>query len=175
MRVISGTDDFSLKNTVVTIGKFEGLHLGHQSLFEKVLELQEKRSLTSVVLSLGIASEERIELLKQHGPEILVQYPLNESLMKLSPEEFVKRIVVGQLGAKAVVVGDDFHFGCNRSGDVSTLRDLAERYGFELFVCDEVSYGGARVSTSLIRRLEEAGDKELADEMLNRRWFTKVK
>lgn len=191
MVYIYNDTDFRFTDTVVTIGKFDGLHLGHQALFEQMKLVSERDELKSVVLSLDnvrvirgddlsgnteiYSEEQRRELLTKRGPQVFISFPFTREVMEMSPEEFVREIIVKKLGAKAVVVGDDFRFGCGRSGNTDTLAQLGTKYGFSVIVCNEVSFGGARVSSTLIRNLIAGGDSELAAEMLNAGWFDEKK
>ena len=97
--------------------------------------------------------QERIELLEALGIDIYVSIPFTEELAHMSADDFVSDILVKRLGTKAIVVGDDFHFGYKRAGNVELLSDLGLKYGFETVVLDRIRCDGQVVSSTLIRQL----------------------
>ncbi len=107
-----------LSKSAVTLGKFDGIHRGHQKLVEKILEQKEK-GLQTVLFSLGIGSqmiftkEERCQLLEKAGVDVLIECPLDNRIRHMKAETFVKEILVGDLQAEHVAVGEDFRLGMN--------------------------------------------------------------
>ena len=105
-----------LSKSAVTLGKFDGIHRGHQKLVEKILEQKEK-GLETVLFSLGIGSqmiftkEERCQILERAGVDVLVECPLDPRIRHMKAETFIKEILVGDLQAEHVAVGEDFRFG----------------------------------------------------------------
>ena len=180
MICILGKEDFEFNNTAVTIGKFDALHIGHKALIERMVQFKEK-GLKTVVLRLDILSagipvrteEERIEILEKLGVDIYIRYPFSETTGKMSAETFIKKILTGRLGARALVVGEDFRFGHGRLGDTQLLCDYGRKNGFETVTVGKVSLAGRTVSSSLIRDLLQHGEKETAAEMLGDN-FTEV-
>jgi len=170
--------------TAVTIGKFDGIHLGHQALLDMTVAISQEHSLAPAVVTFDrhpgsllnptsyplpiIGPNEKVELLQQSGVELLVTLPFDESLAALSAEEFVKQILVTALQAKAVVVGDDFRFGAGQQGNVEALRQLGLIYGFSVHAVPAVEVDGVRVSTTHIRELLEKGDVKSAARFLGR-------
>jgi riboflavin kinase/FMN adenylyltransferase len=112
--------------------------------------------------------EERIALIREQGVEEVVVLPFTEEVARLSPLEFVDRIVVGQLRARIVMVGDNFRFGHKQAGDINTLSDLGLRFGFETHIVEAVRCRGRVVSSSEIRRLIEQGNVAMAGRLLER-------
>ncbi len=202
--IIVNDTDFRFKDTCVTVGKFETLHIGHKALMERMDEFR-RQGLSAVVLRLempareenekpntgdntdkspngGITAgrtggtgagvlrteEERIELLKALGIDIYIKLPFTEQIAHMSPEGFVKQILVEKLGAGAVVVGDDFHFGYERKGDTEFLKSEGRKYGFETVVLDRIRYDGQTVSSTLIRELIRENKLEEAYKMLGK-------
>jgi len=169
---------------VVTIGNFDGVHAGHRQLFRRVIELGREHRLKPAVLTfdphptrvvaphraprLLTSIEERIALIREQGIKEVVVLPFTAEVAQLSPSEFVDRIVVGQLKAKIVLVGDNFRFGHKQAGDVNTLTDLGLRFGFETQVVDAVRRRGRVVSSSEIRKLIEEGNVAMACRLLER-------
>jgi riboflavin kinase/FMN adenylyltransferase len=172
------------KGSVLTIGNFDGVHAGHRHLLRRVIELGRERHLKPAVLTfdphptrivaphraprLLTSIEERIALIREVGVEEVVVLPFTLEVARLSPEEFVERIVVGQLHGRIVMVGDNFRFGHKQAGDVNTLSELGLRFGFETHTVDAVRRRGRVVSSSEIRRLIEQGNVAMAGRLLER-------
>ena len=167
MICIKDTKDFHFTDTCVTVGKFDALHIGHKALMERMEEYR-SRGLKTAVLRLEMVStcgssdteepdirteQERIELLEALGIDIYIRLPFTDEIAHMSAERFVSDILVGRLGVKAMVVGDDFRFGYERKGDSELLKKLGEQYGFETEVLERVRCDGQVVSSSLIRQL----------------------
>lgn len=171
-------------NSVVTIGNFDGVHAGHRQLLRRVLELSREHHLKPAVLTfdphptrvvaphraprLLTTIEERIALIREQGAEDVVVLPFDETTARLSPEEFVERILVGDLHARIVMVGDNFRFGHKQAGNVETLSALGERFGFQTHIVAAVHRRGRVVSSSEIRRLIEDGNVAMAGRLLER-------
>jgi riboflavin kinase/FMN adenylyltransferase len=171
--------------SVVTIGKFNGVHLGHLEMIRLTKELAAKSASRSVVVTFDrhpaallhpehvpediTGLERRIELIEQAGVDATVVLPFTQELSDLSAREFVQIILVSRLKATAVVVGRDFRFGRGAEGTVETLRELGSELGFSVTVLDDVCpEGDERVSSSLIRGLLEVGDVARANRLLGR-------
>jgi riboflavin kinase/FMN adenylyltransferase len=171
-------------NSVVTIGNFDGVHAGHRQLLRRVVELGLENKLKPAVLTfdphptrvvapqraprLLTTVEERVALIREQGIEEVVVLPFTPEVARLSPEEFVERIVVAQLHARIVMVGDNFRFGHKQAGDFKTLSELGVRFGFQTHVVDVVRRRGRVVSSSEIRRLIEDGNVAMAGRLLER-------
>lgn len=179
MKYIEGTD-FKLENTAVTLGKFDGIHLGHQLLLNTIWE---REDLTSVMftfdlhpgnlfsdqeIKLLLTPEERIQFLKETKLSCLIAYPFTRETASMDPEFFVRRILQEQLGAKLVVVGEDFHFGHKRAGDVALLQKLSAECGFEVIACPKVVCEGDVVGSTRIRALLQEGRMEEVNHLLGR-------
>ena len=179
--------DFELHDTAVTIGKFDGLHTGHMQLIRHLLEYKVK-GLKAAVMRLDFVpaesetlslrpvekeivlrtEEERKEILEGSGVDIYVRYPFEPADFSMSAEDFAERVIAGKLGAKAVVVGDDFRFGFERRGDARMLADLGRKLGFTVEVVKRACIDGVPVSSSLIREYLQKGDTEKALKMLDK-------
>ena len=139
--------DFPLPfETVITIGSFDGIHLGHQALIKETKKLAKELRLTPVVVTfephprrilfpdsnfkLLTTLEEKIELISQTGIEHMVLIPFTKELAQWSPDLFVQEYIVDGLHAKGVVVGFNFGFGKNRKGNIDTLKHLGKKYNF---------------------------------------------
>lgn len=174
----------SFGETVVTIGKFDGVHLGHQALIAETLNTAEEHMLVPVLITFDrhpgsylnpsssplplIGPTQKAELLDEAGIELLVTLSFDKTLAGLSAREFVQEILIQGLKAKALVVGEDFKFGFGQEGDVNTLRELGLELGFAVFIVPNVEIDEVRVSTTHIRNLLEAGDVKGAAKFLGR-------
>jgi riboflavin kinase/FMN adenylyltransferase len=170
--------------SVVTIGQFDGVHLGHQSVVARAVELGRERGLPVVVVTFDPHPDEvtrpgshppflcstrrRAELLAGLGVDAVCVLPFTLAFSRLDPDEFVRGVLVERLHAATVVVGEDFVFGHKAAGDVALLARLGEKYeytteGLPLLVLD-----GVTISSSEIRALLEAGDVTEAAKALGR-------
>jgi len=177
-----------LKPTVVTIGKFDAIHLGHQELLRETIELAEEHMLFPAVVTFDrhpseilnpgnapqpvIGINQKKELLDQAGIELMVALAFDDALAHSSAEDFVSEILVSGLNAKVVIVGEGFRFGAEAKGDVSLLKELEEQYGFSVRVMAPVEIDGKVVSTSRVRELLLAGEVTAAARLLGRRHAT---
>lgn len=163
--------------TVVTVGKFDGLHLGHRKLISTVMQEKEK-GYASCVISFSTAveeersviytKEEQRKLCEALGVDVLAEYPLGETIREMSGEAFIDEILCGRLQAKVIVVGEDFRFGKGRSGDVALLREFEETYGYRTVCIPKVEENQVRISSTGIRQLLEEGNMAEANVLLGR-------
>jgi len=178
----------SLKPTVVTIGKFDAIHLGHQELLRETIEIAEEHMLVPAVVTFDrhpsellnpghapqpvIGANQKKELLDQAGIELMVALAFDDSLAQLSPEDFVSEVLDEGLNAKVVIIGDGFRFGAEAKGDVGLLKELGEQFGFTVRVMAPVEIDGAIVSTSRVRELLLSGEVAAVARLLGRRHAT---
>ena len=168
----------------LTIGNFDGVHLAHRRLLRTTLESAASAGLRPAVLMfdphpscvvaperaprLLTSLEERCELIQREGiGDILIQ-PFTADLAKLTPEEFATQFLRDGLGAKCVIVGENFRFGNQQAGDTETLRELGSRLGFEVRLLEIVQWRGRRVSSGEVRKLVASGDVGIAGRLLER-------
>ncbi|MCL5744731.1 MAG: bifunctional riboflavin kinase/FAD synthetase [Acidobacteria bacterium] len=170
--------------SALTIGNFDGVHAGHRRILRRLREVATDRDLKPSVLTfdphptkvvapqraprLMTTPEQRCRLMAEEGIRQVLILPFTEELAQLSPEEFVKSILVRRLGVKAVLVGDNFRFGHSHSGNVETLRALGGRYGFSTEIIPALTIRGGVVSSSTLRTLIEAGKVSRAIRLLER-------
>jgi len=170
--------------SALTVGNFDGVHAGHRRILTRVREVALERGLKPSVLTfdphptkvvaparsprLLTTPEQRCRLIGQHGIAQALILPFTRELAQLSPEEFVREILVDALGTKAVLVGGNFRFGHKQAGDSKLLQELGARYGFSTEIVPAVTIRRTLVSSSEIRRLIERGDVARAGRLLER-------
>lgn len=168
------------RETAITLGKFDGVHRGHQKLIRKVCQLKAKKGVRSVVFAFdmnplyekigksreGIMSNEERRYLIDGKVDVLLECPFTEEISSISAEDFIRSILVGKFHVRYVVVGTDFHFGHDKRGDVKMLEEYAGVYGYELFVIEKEMYGDRRISSSYVREELRKGNMEAVNEML---------
>ena len=170
--------------TAVTIGKFDGIHLGHQALIAELNSSAEAHGIRSVVVTFDrhpdallnpanlkwplIGPTQKSELAAAAGVDAMVTLTFDERLASQPAEDFIQETLVDSLKAKIVIVGEDFRFGAGGVGDVSLLHDLGQQSGFEVRVVPSAAVDGVKVSTSTIRELLDQGDVAKAAQFLGR-------
>jgi len=176
--------------SVVTIGAYDGVHLGHRSIIDRVRKLAADRGMASAVITfdqhparlvrpesaplLLTDPEQKLELLEATGLDLLLVVRFDQERAHESPEDFVREVLVGCLETKALVVGEDFHFGHRRRGNVGLLRTMGAEAGFEVDGVDllgpdgQVADDAHQVSSTAIRTALAAGDVGRAAELLGR-------
>jgi len=182
-RSTEGTEKHG-RGSVIAIGNFDGIHLGHQRVLEFCIGLAKETGAVATALTfeppplkvlrpeaapLRISTnEQRLEWFAALGMEAAVVLPFTMELAKLAPEDFVDEILVRQLQVRAVVVGDNFRFGHKQAGSVKLLRELGMRDGFDVIVHEPVVVDGEIVSSTVIRKLISEGKVTRAARMLGR-------
>lgn len=183
----ASTQPFPDERAVVTIGAYDGVHIGHRAVIEHVRELAAARGARSAVLTfdrhpatvvrpesapkLLTDAEQRLELLEATGIDAAVVLPFDEERAAEPAAEFVEEVLVGCLRATAIVVGDDFHFGHHREGNVDLLRKLGQVHGFDVVpvpLLPRADGVDEPVSSTAIRRALAGGEVARAADMLGR-------
>lgn len=180
MKIIKDTLDFSISEiSAVTLGKFDGIHKGHQKLMRMVLE-KRKQGLKSVVFTFGqmpgtvlcgkgrtiLTGAERRKHLEGLGIDYMVECPFVPEIIQMEPEAFVEKILVGQLHAKYIAVGPDFRFGHNRRGSVKLLKQLAPVFGYEVEVFEKECLEDKVISSTYVRYMLQNGEMETVEKLL---------
>jgi len=190
MKIYTDLKDFSATNPVVTIGTFDGVHLGHRKVIKRLQELAYKVKGETVIftfyphprlvlskehngLRLINTLEEKKILLEAAGIDHLVIYPFTKEFSELTYVEFVEQILVKQLGMKYLVVGYDHRFGHNREGKYEDLKLFADQLNFKIERQEVLNMNAINVSSTKIRKAVASGDIQAANKYLGYRFFIK--
>jgi len=186
MEIIIGLDQLrrTFVNPVVTLGNFDGVHLGHQRIFHRIKEEASKIEGEAIVITfephpLKVISPQhcpplltpfrkKMMLIEQSGIAAVLCIRFSLPFAQLTPLEFVQEILVDKVKARKVIIGYNYHFGKNQSGDVEALRKLANLFGIGVEVVEPLKMGQTVVSSSKIRELIKAGEIEQASALLGR-------
>lgn len=189
MLTIRHTRHFRIeKPTVLTIGTFDGVHLGHQKILKRLKELKEEKGFQTVVLTfephprkvlfpeqkdlkLLTLVEEKLALLDEYEIDVAVVYPFDAAFAAIEPEAYIGEILVKSAMVKHLVIGYDHKFGANRSGDIKVLQQFAEKYKYQVEEIDALDIDHIAISSSKIRHALEQGNVELANSYLGHPYF----
>ncbi|MGQ9509999.1 MAG: bifunctional riboflavin kinase/FAD synthetase [Thermodesulfobacteriota bacterium] len=186
MEIIKGIENLTrpLRNPVITLGNFDGVHLGHQKIFKRVLEEAQRINGEGIVITfephpLRVLNPERflpllspfrkkMFLIEATGIQTVLCLEFSLNFSKLSASEFIEKILVNQINVKKVIIGYNYHFGNQKGGDVETLIRDGKRFGFDVEVVEGVKINQTPVSSSRIRELLQKGMVEEASILLGR-------
>ncbi len=179
------------QNCVATIGKFDGVHLGHQLILDQLKEKADQHNLPAVVILLEPHPEEffsgdpqrcparltvvkeKLELLESFGIDFVFQLKFDQALSELSAEAYVQDILVDGLGITCLIIGNDFRFGHGRKGDFNLLRTMGEQLGFDVVETAAYERNGQRISSTFIRETLQDADFTLVEQLLGRPYSMK--
>ena len=188
METIFGIDRLSrqLVNPVVTLGNFDGIHLGHQKILERVKTEASRMGGESVVITfephpLKVLSPQscppfltpfrrKILLIEQLGMDVALCIEFTKTFSEISPSDFVKNILVEKVGAQKVIVGYNYHFGKNKKGNPQILKQIGSLFNLHVEIIDSLIIEGMTVSSSKIRELIKNGQVEKASKLLGRHY-----
>lgn len=181
MEIITDTFDFQLnRETAIAIGKFDGLHLGHRSLLQEILE-KKKEGLAACVFTFepspavffGLADgrelttkTEKRKALEQMGVDILVEFPMTGESASMAPEVFIEEILVKKLKVCFLAAGADVSFGAKGAGNAEMLQKYAKTHGYQLKTIEKVKLKEVEISSTLVRSQVEAGNMTYVKELL---------
>lgn len=188
MKIFHSIKDFSSpKKTILTLGTFDGVHIGHKKILEKVIQNTENEKYESLVLTffphprmiLQESSEirllntisEKVNLLEQLGIENLVIHPFDETFSRLTAEDFVKTVLVEQFKIHKIIIGYDHRFGRNRTANITNLIEFGEKYDFEVEQISAQEINAISVSSTKIRTAIQEGNVALANKYLGYDYF----
>ena len=188
MKIISNTTDFQLEQgTAVAIGKFDGVHIGHRTLLEEILE-RKHDGLQACVFTFdpppevlfGISDgkslsslEEKRSLFEKMGVDVLVEFPMTRETAGMAPEAFVTEMLLGRLNMQFLAAGTDLSFGSHGAGNVALLEKMSVQHDFEIKIIDKVFLDGIEVSSSYVRGLVKEGKMEAVRECMGVPFFFK--
>jgi len=168
----------------LTIGNYDGLHLGHQEIVSKLVSFAREHQVLAQVLTFEplpraffckddkpsrlMTFRNKYEYLESLGVDQLICLKFNKALASLEPEQFIKNYLVDVLNITGIIVGEDFKFGHQQKGDFETLKTLAKKYGFQVEICYDQLINNQRISSSLIRQALIESDFEKASSLLGR-------
>jgi riboflavin kinase/FMN adenylyltransferase len=186
MTLMRDLDPSRLANqqSVVTIGSFDGVHLGHQSILQQIIDRAKSHNSRSVVMTFEpqpqeyfsaqtapprlMRLREKIEALLNFGIDLVVCMRFNEALRSLTAEQFINKILVDGVNTQHLIVGDDFRFGCDRKGDFQMLEVMGRQQGFSVQDTQTVQVQNQRVSSTLVRELLQRSDFKAVADLLGR-------
>ncbi len=185
MEIFYGIDEFAKYckcATCVAVGTFDGLHLGHRLIVEKLVDTAKIHNLKSVILTfdphprkvlfperglnLILSPEEKVEVLSTTGIDYLIVHQFDKNFASIKSDAFMRDVLVGQLGMKYLVSGFNNHFGCDRMGDNVTLNSYGKSFGFDISRLDAAQLNGISASSTLVRNALIDGDVQKAAEIL---------
>jgi riboflavin kinase/FMN adenylyltransferase len=184
MRITRGIPVAANSAVALTIGNFDGVHLGHQAMLAELVRAARERRLPACVLTFEphpreffapdqapprlTSLREKLELLAARGIDHVHVCRFNYELAQISAREFIERVLIAGLGVRWLLVGDDFRFGARRAGDFVTLKQAAPRFGFEVKAMESHTLDGERVSSTAVRTALASGDLSRAARLLGR-------
>lgn len=189
MEIINGIHNIRAchHGNVVTLGNFDGVHRGHQQLLHRLRDKGDELGLPSTLITFEpqpreffagaevpprlTRLREKVTLLRNTGLQRLVLLPFNEKTANTPASWLTEQLLHKKLGAKYVVVGDDFRFGRGREGDFALIKSQGERFGYDVASVDTLQHNGRRVSSTWVREVLAAGDFQLAEALLGHQYF----
>ncbi|MCI1931512.1 MAG: bifunctional riboflavin kinase/FAD synthetase [Clostridia bacterium] len=175
------------EETAVTLGNFDGIHLGHRTLISLTKKLAEENNLKSAVFSftphpmflfgnrktkaLIMSSEEKSITLESMGIDIYIEYPFTKEFAAMEPEIFARDIIFGKMKCRKLVVGDDYRFGAKARGDYELLKSISKEFGADVYEVSSVDMYGSRVSSTRIREALNTRDIPAANKLLSVPYF----
>ena len=186
MLVIRGKHLNITEGAVVTVGKFDGLHLGHKHLISTAVDISKQAKLKSIVFSFFphpnnyfkcaeflplLSEEEKISELEKMGIEILVKYPFDKSLVNMTPKSFIYDVLLSKLNARIILVGPNFRFGKGKAGDAYFIKSSLKDKGVEVKIINSCTVFNSEVSSSGIRQCIYDNDFITASSMLGEAFF----
>ena len=187
MKYFKNTTEFQVTEpTVISLGKFDGIHRGHELLMEQLakkkkdglktaiftFDIPPKKNVEHVEAKVLTTNEEKMHIFEELGIDYLVECPFTKEIMCMEPEDFI-RILVEKLSVKCIVAGEDFHFGHNRRGDYEMLRKYAGEYGYEAIILKKMKEDARDISSTFVREEIAAGNIEKANHLLGYHYFVK--
>jgi len=175
----------------VAIGNFDGIHIGHDTLIKKMITLSREKKQNSIIITFKYVKKDlrksaynlkyinsfntRMLMLKSYDVTDIVEIELDDNISKYSPEQFIKNILIEKFNAKNIVVGYNFTFGYKAMGNINTLKEFENKYGYEVEEIPPVKFNGIAVSSTLVRNLLHEGKIHDANSLLIRKYTISIK
>ncbi|MCR8745106.1 bifunctional riboflavin kinase/FAD synthetase [Romboutsia lituseburensis] len=182
MNTIKSINEINNKNkSVITIGNFDGLHKGHRVLIKETVDYAKKNNIQSVVFTFEnhpanyfvpnsikniISEKQKLSILKDMGVDMVISIPFDDYMTQITPNEFVRNILVDKLNIDKLVIGHDFTFARNKEGNTESLQLLSREYKFKLQIVSPIRINGIRVSSTKIRSLISEGSLDKVRQYL---------
>lgn len=183
MKIYRDLSSFNAKNPVLTIGTFDGLHLGHRKIISRLRDIADRIDGETVIftfdphprkivapleknLRLLTTLDEKIKLFEKSGVDHLIIFPFTSEFAQLTYSEFVEQVLVGKINTKCLVVGYDHRFGKDREGGFDFLKNCSEKFGFQIEKLDVLIMNESNISSTKIREAIQQGDFETANSFL---------
>jgi riboflavin kinase/FMN adenylyltransferase len=187
MEVIYGIENIKREeNSILTMGTFDGVHLGHQAIIKEMNNRRGKHQKSTLVtfephpqdvigkkereIKLLTLLDEKIEILNLTGLDRLIVIPFAREFSLIEPEEFIEKILVSKIGMKEIIIGFNHAFGKNRRGGFELLKDLEDKFGYVVDMIKPVYFNGENISSTRIRSVIKDGNVELASSLLGRNY-----
>tara|TARA_B100001765_G_scaffold213879_1_gene180578 strand:+ start:732 stop:1670 length:939 start_codon:yes stop_codon:yes gene_type:complete len=174
------------KNSAIAIGNFDGVHKGHQKVFQQARKIAKKMKIKFGILTFTplpvmffnrniknyrLASEEqKLRIFKKNKVDFIINIKFNKKFSKITAQDFIKKIIYKKIKPKFLAVSKNFKFGVNRQGNVNLLKKFANKYGYDLLNVKPLKYSGKIVSSTKIRKYLKSGHINLANKLLSRTW-----
>jgi riboflavin kinase / FMN adenylyltransferase len=176
------------KNSIVTVGTFDGIHLGHRKIISDLQEIKNEKNLRSVVVTFNphpqiilknkhkeikllSTTEEKLYEFEKLGVDLVYILNFTREFAEISAEDFYRNYLIEKIGLTDIVFGYDHNFGKNREGNYETLKDFSKKYGIDVHKVDEFKINGDRINSTTIRNLLKDGDVEKASSLLGNNYY----
>ena len=188
MEIVEGIENYHPDlPTCVTVGTFDGLHIGHRKIIKELVQIAESEGIRSVVITFDphprqvlakgsvvrfvLTREEKVEMMSTLGVDVLIIHPFSKEFAALTAKDFLVDMLCARLNMKFLVKGFNNHFGSDRLSDLAALESLGSEYGFEVVEVDEESRGGVTCSSTAVRRMIAEGRMTSASAILGYYYF----
>ena len=188
MRIFKNTNiPKNYKRAAIAIGNFDGMHKGHQKVFNKTRKFANKNKIKFGVLTFTplpimffnkkiknyrlISENQKLKLFEKHGVDFVINIKFNKKFSKINAKNFIKKIIYQKINPQSLSVSSNFKFGRKRKGNINLLKKLSYKYDYQLLNIRAFKYNGKIVSSTKIRKCLESGKIYLANKLLSRTWF----
>lgn len=177
---------YNYNASCIALGNFDGIHIGHDTLIRRMVEISQEESLRSIIITFKYVKKDlkksnynmkyinnlntRLNILTSYGVNDVVQIELDETISKYTPEEFIKIILKDEYNAKNIVVGYNFTFGHKAMGNINTLKEFEQKYDYKVEEIPPVKFNGVAISSTLIRNLIQEGKINEANSLLIKKY-----